>query len=103
MTHAFHPLLDREYELIDYRHCWSEDRVFYVDETGRLCSLPAHWTSVVADDPFVVQSGGRSHFRVADLVQLINTAITTKYNNVSNATVGGKTTGTIGLATSKQN
>ncbi len=44
-----------------------------------------------------------SDYTVADLVQLINTAITTKYNNVSNATVGGKTTGTIGLATSKQN
>ena len=42
-------------------------------------------------------------YSVADLVQLINTAITTKYNNVTNATVGGKTTGTIGLATSKQN
>lgn len=44
-----------------------------------------------------------SNYTVADLVQLINTAISTKYNNVSNATVSGKTTGTIGLATSKQN
>lgn len=41
-------------------------------------------------------------YSVADLVQLINTAITTKYNNVSQAEVLGKPTGTIGLATSKQ-
>tara|TARA_Y200000002_G_C22687089_1_gene666366 strand:+ start:3510 stop:3740 length:231 start_codon:yes stop_codon:yes gene_type:complete len=50
-----------------------------------------------------VANAASSDYTVADLVQLINTAITTKYNNVSNATVGGKTTGTIGLATSKQN
>ena len=42
-------------------------------------------------------------YTVADLINLINVAITTKYNNVSNSTVGGKTTGTIGLATSTQN
>ena len=33
----------------------------------------------------------------------VNVALTTKYNNVSNATVGGKTTGKIGQATSTQN
>lgn len=42
-------------------------------------------------------------YSVADLINLVNVALTTKYNNVSNATVGGKTTGTIGLATSTQN
>jgi hypothetical protein len=71
VTHPFHPLLGREYELIDYRHFWSEDRVVYVDETGQARSLPARWTSAVADDPAVVVSAGRSHFRVADLVALV--------------------------------
>ncbi len=42
-------------------------------------------------------------YTVADLITLVNTAITTEYSNVSNATVGGKTTGTIGKATSTQN
>lgn len=50
-----------------------------------------------------VANAATSDYTVADLVQLINTAISTKYNNVTNATVSGKTTGTIGLATSKQN
>jgi hypothetical protein len=57
--------------LIDYRHFWAEDRVVYVDEAGEARSLPASWTSVVAEDPAVVVSAGRSHFRAADLVELV--------------------------------
>ena len=70
VTHPFHPLRGREYDLIDYRHFWSEDRVVYVDETGEARSLPARWTSAVAEDPAVVVSAGRAHFRVADLLEL---------------------------------
>ncbi|MDI6773571.1 MAG: DUF5372 family protein [bacterium] len=70
MTHPFHPLFGREFDLIDYRHSWGEDRVVYVDEMGEARSLPARWTSAVAEDPAVVVSAGRSHFRVADLVEL---------------------------------
>jgi len=32
--------------------------------------LPARWTSVEAEDPFIVVSAGRSHFRAADLIDL---------------------------------
>ncbi len=71
MTHPFHPLFAREFDLVSYSHCWGDDRVFYVDETDQICSLPARWTSAAADDPFVVVSAGRSHFRVADLVDLV--------------------------------
>jgi hypothetical protein len=60
-----------EYELIEYRHFWAEDRVIYVEETGEVRSLPARWTSVVDEDPAVVVSAGRSHFRAADLVELV--------------------------------
>jgi hypothetical protein len=41
-----------------------------VDETGEARSLPARWTSAVAEDPAVVVSAGRSHFRLADLLEL---------------------------------
>jgi len=71
ITHPFHPLLGRAFDLVDYRHCWGEDRVFYLDDTRQVRCLPARWTSVVADDPFVVVSAGRSHFRVADLLDLV--------------------------------
>ena len=70
MTHPFHPLSGREYDLIDYRHFWSEDRVVYVDETGEARSLPARWTNALGEDPVVAVSAGRSHFRVADLLEL---------------------------------
>jgi len=70
VTHPFHPYFGSEFDLITYSHCWGEDRVFYVDETDQICSLPARWTSAAADDPFVVLSVGRSPFRVADLVEL---------------------------------
>ena len=70
VTHPFHPLFGREFDLINYTHCWGEDRVFYVDETDQVRSLLAHWTSAVADDPFVVVSSGRSYFRVVDLLEL---------------------------------
>ena len=70
VTHPFHPLFGHEFNLVDYRNCWAEERVFYVDETDQVRSLPACWTSAAADDPFVVLSAGRSHFRVSDLIEL---------------------------------
>ena len=69
VTHPFHPLLGREFELTQYRQCWGEDRVFYLDDED-LRSIPARWTSAVADDPLVVISAGRSMYRVSDLLEL---------------------------------
>lgn len=42
----------------------------YRDAQGRVCSLAAAWTSVVAPDPYVVLSASRSLFRPEDLVLL---------------------------------
>jgi hypothetical protein len=44
--------------------------VVYRDPDDYLLWLPAHWTSVEPEDPFVVVSAGRSHFRVTDLMDL---------------------------------
>ncbi|MCK4415444.1 MAG: hypothetical protein KAY32_18055 [Candidatus Eisenbacteria sp.] len=71
MTHPFHPLFGRQFDLISYKHCWGEDRVFYLDESEQVRSLPAPWTSVAGDDPFLVVSAGRSPFRVSDLMELV--------------------------------
>lgn len=49
---------------------WGEDRVYFHNAEGGLSSLPARWTSVVAEDPFVTIAAGRSHFRVEDLLKL---------------------------------
>jgi len=53
------------------RHNWGEDRVYFHNAEGRLTSLPAQWTNVVAVDPFVTMAAGRSHFRVEDLLKLV--------------------------------
>lgn len=33
MTHPFHPLFGREFDLINANPCWGDERVFFVDET----------------------------------------------------------------------
>ena len=70
MTHPFHPLAGREFDLVARRHSWASDRVFFFDDDGGYRSLPAAWTNVIPDDPFVVMAAGRCAFRVADLLAL---------------------------------
>ena len=70
VRHPFHPLFGQEIDFVERRHNWGEDRVFYRDRQGHLASVPARWTSVEAEDPFVVMAAGRSRFRVVDLIEL---------------------------------
>ncbi len=70
ITHAFHPLCGEAIDFVERRHNWGEDRVFYRDRQGHLASIPAGWTSITPEDPFVVVSAGRSWFRASDLVEL---------------------------------
>ena len=60
ITHPFHPLDEREFALVTFRQNWSEDRVYFHNDDGRLISVPTAWTSISAADPFVVVSAGRS-------------------------------------------
>jgi hypothetical protein len=74
VTHPFHPLSGRDFEFVEYRQNWGEDRVYLHDADGQLFSLPAAWTDAAAADPFVVVAAGRCAFTadsllgVADLV-----------------------------------
>jgi len=72
VTHPFHPRLGEELELVVWKQTWGEDRVYFHDELGRLCSMPARWTDILPQDPFVVVSAGRSCLRVAELIELAN-------------------------------
>ncbi len=56
--------------MVGIRQAWGEDRVFFFDEDGAQRSLPSGWTDAAAPDPFVALSGGRSAFRLEDLVAL---------------------------------
>jgi hypothetical protein len=70
IQHPFHPRCGQSFALVNVRHNWGEDRVDYRDRAGRLTSIPASWTDVVAPDPVVAVSAGRSPFRLQDLVEL---------------------------------
>lgn len=70
ITHPFHPFFGREIDFVVRQNRWGEDRVLHRDPDGYLLWLPARWTSVEAEDPFVIVSGGRSHFRASDLIDL---------------------------------
>jgi len=70
VIHPHHPLRDQRFRLVTYRHNWGEDRVYFHDSGGRLCSIPACWTTAVAADPFVTLAAGRCLFRYEDLLKL---------------------------------
>jgi len=70
VTHPFHPLSGKVFVLVTCRRNWAEERVYYHNEAGDLCSLPLAWTSLARIDPFVSLAAGRSVFRVTDLLEL---------------------------------
>jgi len=70
VTHPFHPLRGRQFQLLDYRQTWGEHRVYFHDERGELRRIPAAWTDVVGEDPFVVMARGRCALRVRELLEL---------------------------------
>jgi hypothetical protein len=71
VTHRFHPLFSQELEFVKRRKNYgNDDRVYVYDTAGELVSLPAGWTDVVAEDPFVVIAAGRAPFRTEDLLEL---------------------------------
>jgi Family of unknown function (DUF5372) len=72
VTHPFHPLCGREFDLVVHKNNWAEDRVFFFADDGQMRSLPASWTDVAPPDPFVVVAAGRGLFRVSDLVALVD-------------------------------
>lgn len=70
VTHPFHPLSGREFELLEQRWAWGELRVYFHDDEGKLRRMPASWTDIGDADPHVVLAGGRSFFRLEDLIRL---------------------------------
>jgi hypothetical protein len=80
VTHPFHPLYGRDFEFVEHRQNWGEDRVYLRDEDGELFSLLAGWTDAGAVDPFTVIADGRCPFTthgllaVADLIDRLRQA-----------------------------
>ena len=56
--------------MVSHRKYFVEDRVYFLDTAGSYRSIPAQFTSLAPQDPFVTMSAGRSHFRIEDLLEL---------------------------------
>ena len=63
-------MFGQEFELVECRSNWGENRVYFSDSDGHVQSLPTSYTDV-AVDPFVEIAAGRSYFRFDDLNELI--------------------------------
>jgi len=70
ITHPFHPLSGREFELLWCKDHPAARRVCFLDKKGRRCEIPLSWTDLAPEDPFLALSSGRNWFRVADLLEL---------------------------------
>lgn len=71
MTHPFHPLRGREFEVVDVRNAWGEWRVYVGDGTGPLIRLPTAWTDWAEADLFQTVSAGRSPLHIEALRRLV--------------------------------
>jgi hypothetical protein len=70
VTHPFHPLFGREFEIVTYRQNWGDERVYVRGPGDELMSLPVAWTDMGVVCPFVMVGAGRSLFRFEDLLAL---------------------------------
>jgi hypothetical protein len=68
VTHPFHPLAGRDFEFVEHRLNWGEDRVWLRDGDGQVFSLPSGWTDANALDPFTVIAAGRCPFTTDGLL-----------------------------------
>lgn len=71
VIHPFHPLYQREFELLSYRKSFGGAFVDYRKEDGSIGSLPLEWTNSEGACPFVELSQGRSLFRIGELLNLV--------------------------------
>lgn len=68
VTHPFHPLRGRSFGLTKRVSSRHSERIWVVGPDGTRLGFPASWTSMAAPDPWLVVAGGRSPFRLDDLL-----------------------------------
>jgi hypothetical protein len=70
VQHPFHPLFEREIEIVTTKLNWSVENVFFYDKENHLISMPLAWTSLYEPSSAVRISSGRSAFIATDLLEL---------------------------------
>ena len=69
VTHPFHPLSGQEFDCVERRNGWLDERVFYY-EGGCLKSLPASWTNIEKSEEVGIFNNPEAYFRTKDLLEL---------------------------------
>jgi hypothetical protein len=60
IIHPFHPLKNQEFEFINLKQTWGQDRVFFRDSKSKIVSIPTNWTDYYEEIPFIKQAKGRA-------------------------------------------
>jgi hypothetical protein len=60
ITHPFHPLYGRTFNLAEHRWVYTQDILFFYDEADVLQQISAAWTDFLKSDPFCEIAAGRS-------------------------------------------
>jgi hypothetical protein len=71
VTHPFHPLYQRQFELLSYRKSWGRQFIDFQHDNVKTGAIPLAWADADQPDPFLTLSQGRSVFRVPELLQLV--------------------------------
>lgn len=71
VTHPFHPLSGKKFEVLRCRKIWGEERVTYLNAKGEARRIPLAWTSLALPDPFLTVSAGRSMLHVKNLLDMV--------------------------------
>ena len=71
VNHPFHPLYNQQFELVNYHRGFGSAYVDYCTESGGSGSIALEWTDLGEADPFCELAAGRSHFRVEELLRLV--------------------------------
>lgn len=70
ITHPFHPLKGKQFDLIEHRCIYAESYVYFQDDRGQLREIPSAWTDFVKGDAFAEVAAGRSPLHAAYLLEL---------------------------------
>jgi len=70
ITHPFHPLSGKQFDLVEHRCIFAESYLYFHDECGYLRVIPAVWTDFVKADVLVEMAGGRSPLHAGCLLEL---------------------------------
>ncbi len=78
ITHPFHPLSGKQFDLVEHRRIFAESFVYFHDAEGHLREIPSAWTDFVKGDAFVEMAAGGSQLHAGCLLELCDLVIRTE-------------------------